>query len=308
LVTDKPAPITTKLAQGKAGAKDGKGASFALMENNVSTAMLKNLVTDKPAPITTKLAQGKAGAKDGKGASFALMENNVSTAMLKNLVTDKPAPITTKLAQAKDGKGASFALMENNVSTAMLKNLVTDKPAPITTKLGQIEKQDQMKNLVTGKQALAQAKGEPIYVNPVVARDTMGDANLDMKILVGPDEVSLPKKKAAAAAAKQQQVLGQKDQKGVPVHVNPTLMGNSMGDADLGMNMRVGPDEVHVPKKDAKKVEAKNVKLAQVANPVVNPPFNNWSVNQPSPPHQVGLGAYQDLGQNIIVDGHHVHY
>merc|ERR1711988_606049 len=54
-----------------------KGASFALMENNVSTAMLKNLVTDKPAPITTKLAQ----AKDGKGASFALMENNVSTAM-----------------------------------------------------------------------------------------------------------------------------------------------------------------------------------------------------------------------------------
>merc|ERR1711990_1274001 len=120
-----------------------------------------------------------------------------------------------------------------------------------------------MKNLVTGKQALAQAKGEPIYVNPVVARDTMGDANLDMKILVGPDEVSLPKKKAAAAA-KQQQVLGQKDQKGVPVHVNPTLMSNSMGDADLGMNMRVGPDEVHVPKKDAKK----NVKLARVANPV----------------------------------------
>jgi len=41
--------------------------------------------------------------------------------------------------------------MENNVSTAMLKNLITDKPAPITTKLGQIEKQDQMKNLVTDK-------------------------------------------------------------------------------------------------------------------------------------------------------------
>merc|ERR1711990_774179 len=186
--------------------------------------------------------------------------------MLKNLVTDKPAPITTKLAQgkanAKDGKGASFALMENNVSTAMLKNLVTDKPAPITTKLGQIEKADQMKNLVTGKQALAQ--GVPITVNPVTAVDTMGSANLDMKILVGPDEVSLPKKKAAAAAAAAQQVLGQKDAKGVPVHVNPTLMSNSMGDADLGMNMRVGPDEVHVEKKDAKK----NVKLARVANPV----------------------------------------
>jgi len=102
---------------------------------------------------------------------------------------------------------------------------------------------------------------------------------------------------------KSTQLLGQKDQKGVPVHVNPALMHDAMGDADLGMNMRVGPDEVHVEKKDAKKV-----KLAQTSNPVVNPPFNNWSVNQPSPPHAVGLGAYQDLGQNIIVDGHHVRY
>merc|ERR1719409_25706 len=146
--------------------------------------MLKNLVTDMPAPITTKLAQTNGA---GKGAGFALMENNVSTAMLKNLITDKPAPITTKLAQGKAqgaGKGASFALMENNVSTAILKNLITDKPAPITTKLGQIEKQDKMKNLVTDKQALAQGKGVPIYVNPVTARDSMGDANLDMKILV----------------------------------------------------------------------------------------------------------------------------
>jgi len=191
--------------------------------------------------------------------------------------------------------------MENNVSTAMLKNLITDKPAPITTKLGQIEKQDQMKNLVTDKQAMAQTKGVPVFVTPVTARDTMGDANLDMKILVGPDEVALPKKKAAADAKKQ--VLAEGKKEGVPVHVNPTLMGNSMESADLGMNMRVGPDEVHVEKKDGKKT-----KLAQVGNPVVNPPFNNWSVNQPSPPHATGLGAYQDLGQNIIVDGHHVAY
>merc|ERR1719230_1574955 len=201
-----------------------------------------NLVIDKPAPITTKLAQ----------TQWALLDNNVSTAALKNLVTDKPAPITMKLAQT-NGSGAGFALLDNNVSVTALKNLVIDKPAPITTKLAQIEKEDKMKNLVTDKQVLAQ--GVPVHVNPVVAKDTMGDANLDMKILVGPDEVSLPKKKAAAAAAKQQQVLGQKDQKGVPVHVNPTLMSNSMGDADLGMNMRVGPDEVHVEKKDAKKVE-----------------------------------------------------
>merc|ERR1719213_814542 len=42
-------------------------------------------------------------------------------------------------------------------------------------------------------------------------------------------------------------------------------------------------------------------------NPVVNPPFNNWSVNQPSPPHATGLNAYEDLGQNMIVDGHAIH-
>jgi hypothetical protein len=43
-------------------------------------------------------------------------------------------------------------------------------------------------------------------------------------------------------------------------------------------------------------------------NPVVNPPFNNWSVNQPSPPHDSGMNGYEDLGQNIIVDGHQIHY
>ena len=50
LVTDKPAPITTKLAQ-------VHGNDFALMDNNVTIGHLKNLVTDKPAPITVKLAQ-----------------------------------------------------------------------------------------------------------------------------------------------------------------------------------------------------------------------------------------------------------
>merc|ERR1712037_896256 len=72
------------------------GNDFALMDNNVTTAHLKNLVIDKPAPITTKLAQQKS-----KGNDFALMDNNVTTAHLKNLVIDKPAPITTKLAQVQ---------------------------------------------------------------------------------------------------------------------------------------------------------------------------------------------------------------
>ena len=40
----------------------------------------------------------------------------------------------------------------------------------------------------------------------------------------------------------------------------------------------------------------------------MNPPFNNWSVYQPAVKHDKGLDAGADLGQNIIVDGHKVHY
>merc|ERR1711934_786995 len=52
LVTDKPAPITTKLAQ----KSDGDNLS-SLLGENITRGALKNLVTDKPAPITVKLAQ-----------------------------------------------------------------------------------------------------------------------------------------------------------------------------------------------------------------------------------------------------------
>jgi len=43
-------------------------------------------------------------------------------------------------------------------------------------------------------------------------------------------------------------------------------------------------------------------------NPVWNPPFNNWSVNQPSPPHDHGLAGAEDMGQDMIVGGDPVHY
>merc|ERR1712166_610908 len=46
------------------------------------------------------------------------------------------------------------------------------------------------------------------------------------------------------------------------------------------------------------------VALAQTGNPVVNPPFNNWSTNQPSAPHDWGMTGNEDLGQReIIIDG-----
>ena len=53
LITDKPAPITVKLAQ---TGGDGDNV-FKLMDENVTKGQMKNLITDKPAPITVKLAQ-----------------------------------------------------------------------------------------------------------------------------------------------------------------------------------------------------------------------------------------------------------
>lgn len=54
-------------------------------------------------------------------------------------------------------------------------------------------------------------------------------------------------------------------------------------------------------------VRGHHVKIAQLSNPVDNPPFNNWSVNQPSPPHDVGMKGKEDLGMDMIVNGHKVH-
>jgi hypothetical protein len=81
----------------------------------------------------------------------------------------------------------------------------------------------------------AQVKGVPVHVVPTLMTDTMHDAKLDMKIVVGPDEVELKKKQQLA--------------QGVPVHVVPTLMTDTMHDAKLDMKIVVGPDEIELKKK-----------------------------------------------------------
>lgn len=98
---------------------------------------------------------------------------------------------------------------------------------------------------------------------------------------------------------------------GVPVYVNPESMlaTNIMGSTSLGINhMEIGPDEVSIlqHKADFNPVFEDSVTLMvngvsrtisgkanapvdnthlQLGNPVNNPPYNNWSVNQPSVPH-----------------------
>ena len=78
-------------------------------------------------------------------------------------------------------------------------------------------------------------QGVPVYVNPTVMNNTMGDANLGLNMTVGPDQVQVLK----------QHTLAQ----GVPVHVNPTLMTDTMHDAKLDMKIVVGPDEIELKKK-----------------------------------------------------------
>ena len=156
----------------------------------------------------------------------------------------------------------------------MLKNLVTDMPAPITTKLAQ-----------TGSKKLN------------AAAFALMDNNVSTQMLK-----NLVTDMPAPITTK----LAQTGSSGVPVTVNPEsmMMNNNMGNARLGLQeVRIGPDELNLNQK-----ARSSTILAQTENPVVNPPFNNWSVNQPSVPHDHGMNAYEDLGQNIIVDGHPIHY
>ena len=51
LITDRPSPITVKLAQ-----KSDDDNLSTLFDKNVTRGALKNLVTDRPSPITVKLA------------------------------------------------------------------------------------------------------------------------------------------------------------------------------------------------------------------------------------------------------------
>jgi len=172
-----------------------------------------------------------------------------------------------------------------------LKNLVTDKPSPITTKLAQKSDGDNvfafdgsnvtrgnLKNLVTDK---------PSPITTKLAQ---------LSEIDGPITKTLLQMEKSDSSAYQ---LSQ----GVPVHVNPVVMQDTMHNENLGMKILVGPDDIALQKRETRKTA-----LAQLSNPVVNPPFNNWSVNQPSPPHQRGLDGKADLGQNILIDGHPVHF
>ena len=235
---------------------------------NITKDALVNLIRDTDAPITQSLLQLDESKADSDNVS-TLFDSNVTRGNLKNLVTDKPAPITVALAQKSDGDNVS-TLFDSNVTRGNLKNLVTDKPAPITVALAQKADSDNVSTLFDSN----------------VTRGNLKNLVTDKPAPITVALLQLEKSDSKSAA-------------GVPVLVNPVIAKNTEGEADLGLKMVVGPDEVSVKKR---------TNLAQVSNPVNNPPFNNWSVNQPSVPHDHGLAGKADLGQNIIVDGHNISY
>jgi hypothetical protein len=104
------------------------------------------------------------------------------------------------------------------------------------------------------------------------------------------------------------------------VLIDPVLIANTMGSSDLqqkdyiidGLN---GIDFVQTNAKEdslvvlhvngePRGINLEEVELLMVQNPTENPPMNNWSVNQPSPPHDHGLYGKTDLGlRDITIDG-----
>ena len=133
------------------------------------------------------------------------------------------------------------------------------------------------------------SKGVPVWSKPTLMSNDMIDADLEQRnyVIDGMSGISFVQTKDETMPPSDDLVVLQV--KGVPVYVNPHPLKNLMAEEPFEQNMKIGMDEFN---------------YAQVGNPVVNPPYNNWSVNQPSVAHQHGMHGDEDLGmREIIVDG-----
>jgi len=239
-----------------------------------------DISTDERATPLKSLTVGKiVGQLNGE---------NVTSQSLKNLVTDRTMPVTLAQVSSKRSDGDILsALLGENVTRGALKNLVTDKPAPITTPL-----------------SLAQ---RPAYANLVQIAGNDGDvlsALLGENVTRGALKNLVTDKPAPITTPLS---LAQMEN---PV-VNPPFNNWSVNQPspahDSGLE---GTEDLKLRNIIIDGVDGYNLaqQKAVAHNPVYNPPFNNWSVNQPSPPHAQGLNGKADLGQNIIVDGSRVRF
>ena len=158
-----------------------------------------------------------------------------------------------------------------NITKQSLKNLVTDRAMPVTTAMVQLgEMKSDADNLST-------LLGENVTRGALKNLVTDKPAPLTTKLAQIENPVNNPPFNNWSVN-----------------QPSPPHNHGMKGTEDLGMRDII--------------VDGVNYDLLQIGNPVENPPYNNWSVNQPSPPHQHGLNGKADLGQNIIVDGHRVHF
>ena len=135
-------------------------------------------------------------------------------------------------------------------------------------------------------------QGVPVYVHPILLENEAADIDLRQRdiILDGVNGYEFTQLDSQPDESVVLQV------RGVPVYVNPESMmfqptDNQMQSAPLGFPLVIGPDDVSVLQTKAK-------------NPVNNPPFNNWSVNQPSVPHDKGMKGGEDIElRNLVIDG-----
>jgi len=141
------------------------------------------------------------------------------------------------------------------------------------------------------------SEGVPVYVNPTLLPNEAITTDLHQRdyIIEGINGIDFVQLKSNLHRPIYDTITLQVN--GVPVTVNPESMlrDNVMEHQNLGVSLEVGynTETLNLVQTDA-----------QIANPVVNPPFNNWSVNQPSVPHDSGDNGHQDLElRDIIIDG-----
>lgn len=117
------------------------------------------------------------------------------------------------------------------------------------------------------------AEGVPVFVNPTLMSNECPDCDLKQKDYIidginGIDFVQLDNLRRPIQDIVTLQVNG------VPVTVNPEsiMRENTQAGSHLGLDLEVGynTEVLNLVQTDAK---------MNMANPVWNPPFNNWSVN-----------------------------
>ena len=143
-----------------------------------------------------------------------------------------------------------------------------------------------------------QVNGVPITVNPesIMKADTMGRAHLGLDVMVGVKTPYINLLQTESQVNAGNPVWNPPFNNWSVNQPSPPHDSGDRGDQDLELRDIIidGVNGYDLVQTGAK-------------NPVVNPPFNNWSVNQPSPPHDHGMKGKEDLGMDIIVGGEAVH-